>query len=423
MKLLLPFVYSSTIFSHKVSVAGVSCISSLRDLEDALSEASPGDQIHICDGDYEEWKIEMDTVGVRVSAVTPGQVSMHHSSHATIQGSDNNFSGVVFHGGGSTRPITIDGDRNTVSDCVIEHHEADNWVEIQGINNTVTNCRFSEKTAKYPYEGSNAGQQLLQSRVSPDSHHNNILNNVFYDYHYEDLDQTERGNGYETIQIRDGEDKQGDGHNTVEGNYFYGMNVEVEVISIKSRYNLIQNNAFESNEGSVTLRDGDFNTVFGNVFMGNNVEDSYGIRIFNKHHIIKDNWMSRLKDGGLRIYAGGPDHVAAENVTMESNTMEDCFEAVQLGHSYNESPVEPIVFINNIVSNNENIKMIEQNNFDVDYDFSRGNYFFGSNLGWDNGEVPDGLIWEEKVMDVGPQGDEMLQKIKCNAGPSWENTC
>ena len=34
--------------------------------------------------------------------------------------------------------------------------------------------------------------------------------------------------------------------------------------------------------------------------------------------------------------------------TEVDSTMEDCFEAVQLGHSYHEPPVEPIVFFNNI---------------------------------------------------------------------------
>ena len=94
-----------------------------------------------------------------------------------------------------------------------------------------------------------------------------------------------RGNGFETIQIRDGEagpGYQGWGHTRVEGNYFYSLDVETEVISVKASHNTIRSNAFEACKGSVTLRYGDCNTVESNVFDGQNVDNSYGVRIFNR---------------------------------------------------------------------------------------------------------------------------------------------
>ena len=92
------------------------------------------------------------------------------------------------------------------------------------------------------------GQQLLQIRVSSTSHHNSIINNIFEDFNYEDPPD-HRGNGYETIQIRDGSSDQGDGFNIVEGNYFKNLNTEAEVISVKSRFNIIKGNAFDGNQG------------------------------------------------------------------------------------------------------------------------------------------------------------------------------
>ena len=75
-----------------------------------------------------------------------------------VGGSDNIFSGVKFHGGGSSTPITVEGERNSVAECVVEHHQAQHWLQVAGVENTVRHCRFSQKTATYPYEGSSAGK-------------------------------------------------------------------------------------------------------------------------------------------------------------------------------------------------------------------------------------------------------------------------
>ena len=262
---------------------------------------------------------------------------------------------------------------------------------------------------------------MLQSRVSPSSHHNNIINNVFRNFHQENPEE-DRANGYETVQVRDGDNEQGDGYNRVEGNYFYSLNAETEVVSIKSRFNTISGNAFEANEGSLTLRNGDFNTVSGNVWDGRGLSRAAGIRIFGRHHVITNNWFRDLRSGALSVGAGDDIHVAAENITLADNSMEDCYEALRLGASYDQPPQEPIVFITNVVSNDNDLKMIEQNPPECDYDFSEGNYFFGSNLGWSGG-LPSGLVWETSAIDLGTEGTRRLEGIKCKAGPSWEQTC
>ena len=124
------------------------CLSSLPDLETALSSARPGDVLIICDGDYTAWDVLVDGEGVTVRADTPGKVSLHLGSRLTVQGRENTISGIKFHGGGSDTPITVTGEGNTVSDCVVEHHQALHWVLLSGLGNIVTHCRFSNKTAK-----------------------------------------------------------------------------------------------------------------------------------------------------------------------------------------------------------------------------------------------------------------------------------
>ena len=40
-----------------------SCVSTLPDLQAALTSARPGDTVLLCDGDYEQWTVE---VGIRI---------------------------------------------------------------------------------------------------------------------------------------------------------------------------------------------------------------------------------------------------------------------------------------------------------------------------------------------------------------------
>ena len=69
-----------------------------------------------------------------------------------------------------------------------------------------------------------------------------------------------------------------------------------------------------------------------------------------------------------------------------------------LGESYSIPPEEPILFISNVVSNSGDLAMVEQNPaLHCSYDFSPGNYFFGSHLGWDEGELPAGMLWDPEV--------------------------
>ena len=87
------------------------CVSTLPDLQAALSSARPGDTVLLCDGDYEQWTVEVgimmvmvmmvmmvmmmmmmmkvETDGVTVAPVTPGRVSLHLSSFVAIRGRED----------------------------------------------------------------------------------------------------------------------------------------------------------------------------------------------------------------------------------------------------------------------------------------------------------------------------------------------
>ena len=158
------------------------------------------------------------------------------------------------------------------------------------------------------------------------------------------------------------------------------------------------------------------------MFVGKGGEHAGGVRIFAKNHILRDNWFMGCVYGGMLVYAGEDGHDAAENITMESNTMLDCEGAITLGKSYEEHPVEPIILRENFVSNSNGERMIHHDDTHTHYDFSAGNYFYGEDLGW-KGELPEGLVWEQAAKDLGNEGLERLEAIKCRAGPAWEQTC
>ena len=218
-------------------------------------------------------------------------------------------------------------------------------------------------------------------------------------------------------------DDDTEGHNIVEGNYFYRCNTEMEVISIKSKRNTIRNNAFEDNQGFLTLRREHDQTIEGNVFVNYGGEHAGGIRVYAKNHVIRDNWIFGCVYGGVMLYDGDEtsSHERASNITLDSNTFVDCQNAIKFNGG---DP--PITFRNNFVSNKDDMEMIyHHESDDREYDFSAGNYFFGENLGWrgDDQDLPEGMFWEEQAKDLGNEGLDRLERIKCKAGPSWEQTC
>ena len=61
----------------------------------------------ICDGDYEDWDIEVESSGVRLQPETLGGASFHDGSTFDMKGDRNTLAGIKMHGGGSTTPIMV----------------------------------------------------------------------------------------------------------------------------------------------------------------------------------------------------------------------------------------------------------------------------------------------------------------------------
>ena len=250
------------------------------------------------------------------------------------------------------------------------------WVEVRGEGNTVQRCRFSDK-APPPEDDSGVLVTLWIDEDSHGGYNTRILNNQFLRYNE---GQDHLGNGFETIRVGTHGKWDVPTKVLIEGNYFYRMDAEAEVISIKTSFNTIRNNAFEEVRGAMTFRHGQNNILDNNVFFGAGVSSTRGVRIFDENHVISNNWFSELTSSAILVYAGTEGdhgdgkHYRAGNITITGNTIEECHDAagIDLGSGYTIPPVAPMLLAGNRASNT-NGKMIELH-FDeyADiYDFSQ----------------------------------------------------
>ena len=80
-------------------------------------------------------------------------------------------------------------------------------------------------------------------------------------------------------------------HAVVEQNLFERCNGEGEMIGIKSHRNIIRGNTFKDCKGAVSIRDGNYNHVYNNVFLALEERRAAGVRIHGKHNAFVNNYL------------------------------------------------------------------------------------------------------------------------------------
>jgi hypothetical protein len=83
-------------------------------------------------------------------------------------------------------------------------------------------------------------------------------------------------------------------HAVVENNLFERCNGEGELICIKSHRNIVRNNTFKNCLGAVSIRDGNYNSVYSNVFLATDEPRAAGVRIHGKHNAFVNNYLSGI---------------------------------------------------------------------------------------------------------------------------------
>lgn len=275
----------------------------------ALARLAPGDAIVMKNGTWRDVEIGFFAEGragqpVTLRAETPGKVILSGRSNLRLAGSHLVVSGLVFRDGHTPTGEVISFKRDErrlahhsrVTEVVIDNYNnpdrdaADYWVALYGKHNRFDHSYLAGKR--------NLGVTMavrLNSEGSQQNHHR-------IDHNYFGPRPVLGSNGGETLRVGTSTYSLTDSHTLIENNYFDRCDGEVEIISIKSGKNIIRNNVFFESRGTLTLRHGNGNLVESNVFFGNGVENTGGIRVINRDQTVRYNYLEGLT--GTRFGSG-----------------------------------------------------------------------------------------------------------------------
>ncbi|MCI2228240.1 polysaccharide lyase 6 family protein [Polaribacter sp. MSW13] len=336
----------------------------------AIKKATAGTTIILKNGVWLDVKINAFGNGEKenpiiVKAETAGKVLIKGNSTLTIYGKYIVVSGLWFKDGNPTAKSIVSFRKNskefanncrftqnTISyynpiDATLKSH----WVDLWGKNNRVDHNNFTGKT--------NDGTTLVVwLKGKEDTENNHQIDHNFFGSR-PDLGK----NGGETIRIGTSTNSMKSSKTIVESNTFKNCNGEIEIISNKSADNIYRNNLFIESKGTLTLRHGNNALVENNVFIGNKVPKTGGIRIINEGHIIRNNLMIGLAGNGFRgpivLMNGVPNsplnrYNQVKNVSIQNNTLINCGTLEFAAGKNDERSLPPIktLFANNLISNN-----------------------------------------------------------------------
>ncbi|MBR2424704.1 MAG: fimbrillin family protein [Tidjanibacter sp.] len=367
--------------------AGTYTISSVAELNE-LKPLLDGDEIVWKNGTYANVNITLDTTeaiesGITFRAESNGGVIFTSNSSLQVKTSKTTVKGFhwkdpVIDGEHLVRFFTGTSDC-TLTECAItgsntaeDYSRNCKWVSLNGSGHTVEKCSFLDKRDR--------GALIVvwfDAGVTP----NHTIRNNHFTRPSMLIDPTDGdpANEQECIRIGDSANSLSDGGVTVSGNYFYRCYGEsAEVVSSKSCANAYSGNYFHECKGTLTLRHGNGCTVEGNYFLGNNVEESGGVRIIGKDHIVRGNHFESLTGIGYKAALSlvrGQENAAlsgyaqVDNALVENNTFKECVLAmhVNYGGSTMTLPVVNSTIRNNtLVSTNDSNYIVRCENTDTE---------------------------------------------------------
>ncbi len=283
-------------------------VENIEALNAAIKEVKPGDHIVLANGVWKDVEIKFSGSGTKekpitLSAEEKGKVTIEGKSNLQLGGDYLIVEGLHFKNGHTPKKYlirykindTLIANYSKVTNCVIENFtqpnrdDTDHWVELWGRHNELSHNYIAGKSNFGP-----TVMVVLKGGAHIKNHHQ-IVNNHFGP-------RPRKGGPHgETMQIGDSGTSMMPSHTSVSNNFFERCNGEVEIISSKSNFNTFRNNIFFESEGSLVLRHGNFATIDGNVFIGNdNSKFIGGIRVINTGHWITNNYFYKLKGSTFR---------------------------------------------------------------------------------------------------------------------------
>ncbi len=358
-------------------------VSNVDELKEAISNATPGTEIVMKNGQWNDVQIKFIGKGVDgnpivLRAEKPGEVIITGKSDLKLGGEYLVVDGLYFKDGASPSDaviqFSIDSDQLAnhcrVTNTVIEdfnkaqRNMQDFWVLFKGRYNQLDHCYLAGKSNRGPTIRLNlAGNESIKN-------YHKINNNHFGPR------PPKGGPSAETIQMGTSNTSMVPSHTQVFDNLFDRCNGEVEVISSKSNFNEFRNNVFYKSEGSLVTRHGNYCTIDGNYFIGDeNSPHVGGVRLIGTGHWVTNNYFYNLRGeifrGPLSIMNGIKRpainrYIQVTDVVVAYNTWVDCKSPWQFGVGSNidqkdvlpaseirsETPIRTIV-ANNIIYNSK----------------------------------------------------------------------
>jgi poly(beta-D-mannuronate) lyase len=352
-------------------------VSNISEFNAALKKASNGGTIILKNGVWKDANLVAKGNGTKdnpivIKAETAGNVILSGDSSLSISGTYVIVSGLWFKDGNTTQKSVVQfrtSSKDFAYNCrlansTISYYDTkdpdlkNHWVDIWGKNNRVDHNNFTGK--------SSPGTTLVVWLKGDE----NIDNNHQIDHNYFGFRPDLGENGGETIRIGTSDNSMKSSKTVVEYNTFKNCDGEIEIISNKSANNIFRYNLFLESKGALTLRHGNNALVEHNVFLGNNIPNTGGIRVINEGHIIRNNLLIGLKGSGFRgpivIMNGVPNsplnrYNQVKDVNIQNNTIINCGPMTFGAGKDDERTLPPIrtVFANNIITNTDAGNILE----------------------------------------------------------------
>ena len=356
--------------------AAETLVTNQEEYRDAVERAQPGDVIVLANGIWRDFEILFAGNGepgrpITLTAETKGRVVISGQSNLRLAGSHLVVSGLVFRDGYTPTSAVISfrrtkgepANHSRVTETVIdrfnnpERHEIDFWVLMFGRHN-----RFDHNHV----EGKGNLGVTMAVRLDGEE---NQRNHHRIDHNYFGPRPILGSNGGETLRIGTSHHSLSDSLTVVENNVFDRCNGELEIISNKSGGNTFRGNLFLESRGTLTMRHGNNAVIEDNVFLGNGVPNTGGIRVINKGHVVRNNYLHGLTGyrfgAAFTVMNGVPDsplnrYHQVEDVLMENNSIIECDYIEMAGGSDEERSATPIdsTFRSNLVFNRDGENVI-----------------------------------------------------------------
>ena len=354
-----------------VEEEGQTLVSTQDEYKEAVKSLEPGDTIVLANGRWENFEILFKGKGtedapIRLRGETPGGVILTGQSNLRLAGEYLEVSDLVFKDGYTPTQVVVAFRQNKanlaknsrVTNVVIdnynqpERYSVDFWVLIYGKNNRFDHNHLVGKR--------NQGVTMAVKMDTEESRENNH----HIDHNYFGPRPILGSNGGETLRIGTSHFSRSFSNTTVENNYFDRCDGELEIISSKSAGNKIINNTFFESRGTLTMRHGNDTLVEGNVFFGNDVDHTGGVRVINARQTVRNNYMEGLKGtrfgGAFVVMNGVPngpinryDPVIGSKI--ENNSLINS-DNLQLGAGADEErsgPPSDTTFVDNLIYNED----------------------------------------------------------------------